>query len=410
MVQSNKRLEVEKILIYAPVVGRGGCTLVSKKLARAWLDLGKSVTFLGSASNEIGQKIEWDPRVKILQLDPEPHPTGDRLFSWLKTHTQIHYEHLEKIAPGYDAIWLPMPWHTMRYIQEWDIKIPVIAFLPDFAYDYLSNLISQKDVYGARREAFNFSRWCHKIVLSSDFQRDWAIQKYGMKNTVLIRKPGFVPDNFKSDELEESKFRERYNLNEDYILAMHVYGHKDPFTLLKGYSMAKIIFPQLPKLVLAGLHSESFSPNYPTRDVAARQVQSLIVSADLNWEEHMLFLGFIPEELLGGMYHGAKFVIAPSKSEGGVSGTICEAAESKTPVIYSNIPAHVEVLGESIDSPGYHFQVGNPGDLSLAICKAYINEKHFKKTATRLKELLTGDWLDIAQQYLDLYQSKGGQS
>lgn len=405
-----KREYQMKILIYAPVLGRGGCKRVATKLAKAWLDLGHEVHFLGHLLDEQLSVIEWTSGVKIWLLPGGQHPEHPYLTRFLVGKYDDYYIQLKSLCEDhhYDMVFLPMPWHTMRQSQEeWDPKTKTVAFLPDFAHDYIPGIAGDWDIVLARREAFRFARYCHAIVFSSEFQRQIGITKYGMKNTHIIRKFGFVPPDFISDPEIDEEFRLFYNnLDEPYILAMHPYGHKDPHTIVKGYQIAKSIFPDLPKLVLAGIHSELLQPEYKTRDLHARSIQGLIKSyyqepeSTRPWERDFRFLGFVPEKFMRSLYDNSIMVLSASLSEGGVSGTICEAATAMRPVIYSDIPAHVEVLKNDVH--GYCFQVGSSGDLALAICRAWNDYDSFNATAANLNRLV-GDspvlWKDIGKKY-----------
>lgn len=398
----------KKILIYAPILGRGGVTRVVEKLSKSWIDLGCEITYLGSPLNEHHVRINLHPRINVVQLDGGQSPQHPKLWEFLEKNRREHYNHMCILSKEHDLVFLPMPWHTMRQAY-WNPYCTTFAYIPDFAHDYIPGILSEKQLVEARRECFNFSKYCNGVIFSSDFQREWGRNKYGMSRgrTWLVRKPGFIPDNFDVSNAAICRFRETYDVPREFLLAVHIFGHKDPTTLLKGYIAAKTIMPDLPPLVLAGIHSELFNPAKSTKDVHARMIQGLIVSSSLDWKKNLRFLGYIPEELLGGMYASAMATIVTSKSEGGVPGVICESAAANTPIIYSNIPAHTEILGDEENGIyGNCFQVENSGELALAICRAHQNyNKGFEKTGETLN-LKVGHphWEDIGETYLKIFE------
>lgn len=401
-----------KILVFAPVLGRGGCRRVAEKLCASWIQLRHEVWFLGPPYDEHMNPLTWPGSVGAVNQIPivdGGHPGHPELPQYLESKYDLYYEQLKGISKNFDMIFLVMPWHTMRQTCEWEIETPTVAFLPDFAHDYIPGLASPWSINMARKESFRFAKHCRAIVFASNFQQEIGQKKYGMKQTHLIRKPGFVPENFhRSDPQLDQVFRKKYQIEEPYALAMHVYGHKDPHTLIGGYLSAKSMFPDLPKLCIAGIHSESLAPGYKTKDLHARQIQGFIKSfyhlSEDEWREDLMFLGYIPEKFMRSLYNNSLFVITASTSEGGVPGTICEAAAASKPVIYSDIPAHTEVLGTG-DSFGYPFITGSAGELTLAIGRAWNDREKFYQTASALHELLHADenmWKGIANQYVQL--------
>jgi glycosyltransferase involved in cell wall biosynthesis len=106
------------------------------------------------------------------------------------------------------------------------------------------------------------------------------------------------------------------------------------------------------RLVIAG--DSCFTNHYTT---SIRQMASA--------DPRVLFVGYVYGQSLAELYNNAAVFVLPSVLEG-FPLTLLEAASYGTPIVASDLPPHVEVLGH--DGPGHRlFASGNEGSLASTL-------------------------------------------
>lgn len=391
-----------KVIIFAPMVGRGGMSRLVQKLIAEW-SKNKTWKFhvLSQPRDEFGNEINWG-KATFTALGPAL-PKHPQLFNALTKAIPAYYAQLKaaitEIEP--DLIFLPSGWWTMRGV-EWDIQIPTVAFIPDFAMDYLPEFMVADEFMPYRAEAFQLARAVKTLITPSKYQADNA-GKYGFKNVKVIYHNGFIPEPFDTSQENADIVRKKYKLPPTYTLAFHAAGHKDPETILRAQHIARRI-ARVPSLVIAGIDTGEYKPHVPTSNMFASRIQNIIrreIKATIGTD--LFILGEVPVEDIGGLYAASSLAITASRSEGGLSGSICEAAASKTPLIYSDFPVMQERLVDGLH--GVCFPVGNPLELALAIARVYQNPISAVERAEALfLELQTPTWSDVAKSYLDIFK------
>jgi glycosyltransferase involved in cell wall biosynthesis len=145
------------------------------------------------------------------------------------------------------------------------------------------------------------------------------------------------------------------------------------------------------RLVIAGGSSHT--------DAYAARVKDL---ADA--DPRILLTGFVYDETLAQLYsHAAAFVL-PSELEG-LPLSLLEAASYGVPVVASDIPPHLEILGG--EAPGGRlFEVGSAGGLTDALERSLGGGTAEREGARRLRDkvLARYRWDAIAEQTVDLYR------
>lgn len=124
-----------------------------------------------------------------------------------------------------------------------------------------------------------------------------------------------------------------------FVYAAGVSPHKNVESLIDAYAALRARGNgDAPVLVIAGdLDGDPFLSS-------AGSVRERI--ARLGLAEHVRLPGFVPDELLAGLYSGARAAVVPSLAEGFGLPAV-EAAACGAPVVLSDLPAHRESVGES---------------------------------------------------------------
>lgn len=163
---------------------------------------------------------------------------------------------------------------------------------------------------------------------------------------------------------EMDKFCSTFGIGADDRMIL-VVGRMDKIKgqdiVVKAMSQLTSKFPNL-KLVLVGDGSFSGSAvgglSHPKANVWRRELQRLV--RDLNLEKHVVFTGYLPDELLRAAYKRAEALVLPSVKEG-FGLVVGEAWVYKKPVVVSKGAGASEMVMEGTN--GYTFEVGDVGSL-----------------------------------------------
>jgi glycosyltransferase involved in cell wall biosynthesis len=181
------------------------------------------------------------------------------------------------------------------------------------------------------------------VVVSQDLERHYA-QAYR-------RQTWYVPNGVDPhDPIPPSEIAERWGLGAgSYLLFVgRLVPEKAPDLLLRAFRG----LAGDRRLVIAG--GSSFTDDF------VRELDRL-ASAD----ERVILAGYVYGRALAELYSNAAAFVLPSSLEG-LPLTLLEAASYGTPVVASDIPPHLEVIGE--DGPGRRlFPSGSQDDLLAAI-------------------------------------------
>lgn len=341
-----------RLLIFTPSPGRGGVTRVIEVMSAAFVRAGIDVEVLGQRYNEHGIEINYPKEIPFHQIRPAdrmpPHPGQ---FEWLIAHAQDMLDHLAEVQDNYDLIWTPCGWWTVGADAHWNIHTPVVVNLPDFAFDHIGmgGFLTNYFRAAARRIATR----ADLTIFSSDFQRQWGESHYGFERTTRIRYAmDFVP--FPADKPQA------LDTPQEYILAFHCMGHKDPLTILTAYAFAKEV-REMPPLVLAGISTDKIMNPF-NNERGVEQVRRLIRTLNLLVGIDLHILGIVPENSIEDLYRKAVFSVVASRSEGDLSGAVHESVYYKTPLIYGSLPVFIEQLKDRVH--GYEFTLGDPEALA----------------------------------------------
>jgi glycosyltransferase involved in cell wall biosynthesis len=220
------------------------------------------------------------------------------------------------------------------------------------------------------------------IGVSRDLARHYA-NRWG-------RAIDYIPNGVNAMERRQpDEIARRWNLGEgDYVLYVgRLVPEKAPDRLLRAFRT----IPGDVRLVIAG--GSSFSDEYRAQLVA-------LADAD----ERILLTGNVYGEELAELYSNARVFVLPSDLEG-LPLTLLEAASYGTPVVTSDIPPHLEVLGDS--GPGHRiFPAGDEAALAKALSDALADPAAERNGATKLRDKVLREyrWDDAVDATEQVYQ------
>lgn len=400
---------MRRVLIYAPIIGRGGVHRMIERLTTEWAkNSDYEFIALSQRFDEIGEPIDWP--VAFEQIDGGEPPRHPKLFNWLYANQREFYAHWKRTKA--DLAYLPMPWWTAR-VPRFEPPMPTVITLHDFSWDQLGQ---RNHEFRAEARAFAHSQNL-TAVFPSDYQREWGEKNYGFKHTRTIYHGHFIPEVFLATPFEAERVQKMHNLPNSYILAFHCgNAKKDPVTILKAQALARNTNDSVPPLVLAGLETELFNPAKATDSTDSDnptfhdRVRVLTKELGFTIGVDLFVLGAVDEDDIAGLYAGAAGAVTATTNEGGISGTMFEAFAAYTPVAFTNLPIFSERLNP-MDAYGWPFDVGDEKGLAMQIIRiCTLKEETAARSARAFAFGNSRTWADAAGEYTKLFDEVLGEN
>ncbi|MCK4649383.1 glycosyltransferase family 4 protein [bacterium] len=192
--------------------------------------------------------------------------------------------------------------------------------------------------------------------------------------------------------IEDIKFldriRKRYTLPDKFILHVGTIEPRKNITrLIKAFATLKKMKSLKHKLVIAGQKGWRY-------DDIFREVK------DLDLESEVIFIGYVSEEDLPGLYNAAQVFVYPSLYEGFGLAPL-EAMACGTPVICSNTSSLPEVVGDAANVVDPY----NTDEMARAIGEVLTDGKLRQEMGAKgLKRASLFSWKKAARETLSVYR------
>jgi glycosyltransferase involved in cell wall biosynthesis len=229
------------------------------------------------------------------------------------------------------------------------------------------------------------------LTLSAFSRRD-IIETYGVDPERIFVTPPAAPANFApvTNETELRRIRTSYGIERDYILALgSIQPRKNLVRLINAYSGLRRAFgkSQLPQLVLAGKRGWLES-------ATIRAAEQSDVRGDI------LFIGYVPDSDLPGLYSGAMCFAYPSYFEG-FGLPVLEAMQCGTPVIAGNRTSLPEAAGDA----GVLFDPFDESAIAGALAQVIENPNYRAELRVKgLERAAAFSWRTTAKKTLEAYE------
>jgi glycosyltransferase involved in cell wall biosynthesis len=314
-----------------------------------------------------GMRPRYLPTVGSKHLDAIVHSSLSTLDAAVRGADVIHYQ---AVGPGIPAV-LP------RYLARAKVVLTV------------HGLDAERAKWGgSARTILGAAQWLsarvpdETIVVSKDLQRLYR-DRY-RRATTYIPNGVTPPERRPADEILR-----RYGLRgDDYVLFVgRLVPEKAPDLLIRAFRQV----PTEHRLVIAG--GSSFTDEYVER-------LGSLVRAD----PRVLMPGYVYGPVLEELYSNASTFVLPSSLEG-LPLTLLEAAAHGTPVVVSDIPPNLEVVGA--DGPGHRVvPVGDEVALASAIRGVLSDPRTERAGADALRRTVldTFRWDDAADLTEAVYE------
>lgn len=315
--------------------------------------------------------------------------------------------HIETYKNEFDIVTIPTRnilkfyWSLNKKVKEKKLDIFFFPFdiSPFYSGKYIlmiHDLIFQTK-YARNIKNFFFSmlvkdsvKRTKKIITPSKFTKEEIIKKYKLKEEIVRVLYLGVDPVFRKVSYQKAKKKICEELN---ILPPHIVekgfiihagrikpAYKNLFTLLKAYINCK---DKIGKYLLI-----------VSTDKPSKSEERIIKK----YKDNIILLHNIPDEILVLLYNLSEFFVYPSFYEGfGMSSL--EAMACGKPIIASNIPPFLEVIGDA----GIFFNPYNTSQLSKALVELSLNEnlrKELSKRAEKRAKLFS--WEKFSKKLLEL--------
>ncbi|MBI1278942.1 MAG: glycosyltransferase [Anaerolineaceae bacterium] len=387
----------KKVMIYAASVVPGGVQSFTSNISHALdtvlAEAGWRLSILGKLNNRLQQPIDWPQSAfKALAQTQKSASEADNFNADLNAFRQL----VDEKSEAFDVLYLPSPWGNIPLGTTLPIPAPVVMNIHDLEFEDV-DYGSLTDQY--RKEAEKFAKLGSAFIFSSEYVRERAIALYHFprERTHVIHQAPTVTGKPLSD------VRQKYHLPEKYIFSLcWLSRRKNGAALIEALGILKAKgLPSLP-LVTAGYTFDDVMPENILHTEYGEQVKARIGELGLT---DFLDLGVVDQADIPALIAGASLVIAPSKSESGLSYLMLDAMASGTPLIHARIPAVTERLGTD-NTYARSFDPTNPEELAAQISDVLGNEAAARSRAEKAKTLIgQRTQADVAREYLDIFKA-----
>lgn len=298
--QTNKSMKNHKFFIYC----EDGCDI----------DLPKNFhkkSFLPKfyKRDDLFRKLWWENRMVLQQARKDE---CDVLFSLYQSATVNKYTDIKHIMIVHDVI-------------------------PHVFPEYVDNL--RKKIYWQKVEKGMYA--ANKIITVSEHT------KIDLEKKLNIKEAKIIVDNIAVDPIFHENYHDecvkrilkKYKLKKGYIYSGGgLEMRKNMDGTLRAYKALRDKWKDVPALVISGKLMPELSPMITDVDKLVKE---------LNIEDCVHILGFVPQEDLPALYRGAKLFVFPSLYEG-FGMPVLEAMSMGTPVLTANNSSLAEVGGETV--------------------------------------------------------------
>jgi glycosyltransferase involved in cell wall biosynthesis len=273
---------------------------------------------------------------------------------------------------------------------------PVVATIHDLSFEHLPQTFKRRSRMQLRLTVRRTARTSARVLVPSEHTRRDILETYHLKPERLTVTPLAAAGHFApvDDEREVARVRERYNLRDDYILAVgSIQPRKNLARLIAAYADLRRARPHanLPKLALVGklawLYDETL------RAIEACGLGDLTV-----------LTGYVAEADLPALYTGALCFVYPSYFEGFGLPPL-EAMQCGAPVIAGNRTSLPEVVGDA----GVLVDPFDKDALALALGRVIDDADLRARLRTKGLERATRfSWRETARLTLQAYKRAAG--
>ncbi|MFH1397307.1 MAG: glycosyltransferase family 1 protein [Candidatus Omnitrophota bacterium] len=336
-------------------------------------------------------RIDWENKYRLYIT--KKARLGDNLFE--NNNFQVE---LVKYNNRWGRIFFRMPLELVKnkvdlfhlqYFPPLFFSSKFVVTVHDISFNFFPQWFSPKEAVMFKFVGLAINK-AERIIAVSEFTKSQILSVYNLSQDKIAVIYNGVSDIFRPiKDLNLIKgIKNKYNLPEAFILYVgRMDERKNMGGLLRTFNIFKRISRRKEKLVLAG-----------DRGYYVNKIDRLI--KDLGIEGEVILTGYIPEEDLPAVYNSSRLFVSLSFYEG-FGLTPLEAMACGVPVVVSDIPVSLEILGAAA-------AMINPVRENLAaekIAEILENESLYKEMSVKgLNQAKKFSWLETAKKTLEVYK------
>jgi len=218
---------------------------------------------------------------------------------------------------------------------SYQMPVRVIGTVHDLMHRYEATFpeVSAKGRYGIREHRFrNIANRCTGVLVDSEVGRQHVVESYGVPAAKVYPLP-YVAPSYLQDKHERADFDAHYRLPVKFLFfPAQFWPHKNHMRLLDAVHRVAERYPDIALVLSGGKHH--------TFDEVQRRVE------DLGMRERILFLGYVPDADLRGLYRRARALVMPTFF-GPTNIPPLEAMAIGCPILVSGIYGMPEQCGDA---------------------------------------------------------------
>jgi glycosyltransferase involved in cell wall biosynthesis len=389
----------KKVMMYAASVTSGGVNTFTSRISHALHRMlpaaSWELSILGKASDNQNQLLAWPETI----FKPLTHSQSQASESAYSNADLGDFRQLVNAdSAAFDVLYLPSPWGNIPLGTTLPIPAPVVMNIHDFEFDLFDYSIIT-DQY--RREAHKFATLGSAFIFSSEHVREQAVKQYQFpreRTHVIYQAPtvdGAVP---------AVDVRAKYNLPERFAFSLGwLSRRKNGAVLVEALGILKANSQLSIPLVTAGYEFDDVLPDNVAHQRYGERVLGRMT--ELGLSESIIQLGVVDEADIPALIAAAAAVIAPSKSESGLSYLMLNTMALGTPLIHARIPSVTERLGTN-DAYALSFDPEAPQQLASQLLTLLNNEAAARTRAASATALVTQRTQDdVARDYIEIFNT-----
>jgi len=277
--------------------------------------------------------------------------------------------------------------HSLGYVQPLHLPCPSIVTIHDLNFYNLRPFFSPVKRIALQFFVTHSAKAADHILTVSEFSKKQIVEVLEVspeKVSVIYNAPKERP----AHQVELEELERRYGVKVLYIFALSSPSpHKNITNLIKAFNLLKERGAKELKLVLAGHLPQD-----------SGEVYTLVQHSRFN--NDIILTGYVPDEVLAGLYANAKAFAFPSLYEGfGIP--ILEAFQYGTPVACSNIAALPEIAGDAV----LYFDPTDVKEMAEVISRLLNNESECRSLIAKGKQRVAQfTWEEAACKTLGVYR------
>jgi len=275
--------------------------------------------------------------------------------------------------------------HSLGYVQPLHLPCKSVVTIHDLHFRNIGNFMSPIRRALLRYFITQSAKRADHIITVSKYSKRQIVELLGVHpKKVTVTYNAVRPLRPVSFE----KLGQQYGIHRPYIFALSSPSpHKNLGNLIKAFALLKQRGFEKFKLVLSG-----HKPN--NSETLNRAIHELKLNNEI------VFTGYVPENVLAGLYNHAKIFVFPSLYEGfGIP--VLEAFLYETPVACSRVAALPEIAGNA----AHYFDPKNIEEIAGVIGRILCNENLRTSLIEKGKKRVTQfTWEETARRTIEVYK------